>query len=103
MGTYPIRVGTQTDLLTFLLLRYCTFISRDPVQCYHEVSAQFLKGFFSWVCDQRRGKGGRRRPGIKHTCSLGTFWKWYQLVYKIEAGRKIDDMVMRQGLDVSRS
>ncbi|CAG8975500.1 hypothetical protein HYALB_00004819 [Hymenoscyphus albidus] len=81
---------------------YCTFIRQDTAQCFNTVSAEFLHGFFSWVCDQRRGKGGRRRPGIKHTSSLGTFWRWYQLVYKCETGRKIDDMVQRQGQDVIR-
>ncbi|CAG8976664.1 hypothetical protein HYALB_00002180, partial [Hymenoscyphus albidus] len=81
---------------------YCTFIRQDPFQCFNTVSAEFLHGFFSWVCYQRRGKGGRRRPGIKHTSSLGKFCKWYQLVYKCETGRKIDDMVQLQGQDVIR-
>lgn len=78
-------------------------MSEDPIQRYHDLTTQFLKGFLSWVCDQRRGKGGRRRPGIGHTSSLETFWKWYQLVYKLEAGKRIDDMIIRQGQDVSES
>ncbi|KAF4625152.1 hypothetical protein G7Y89_g13019 [Cudoniella acicularis] len=44
--------------------------------------------------------GGRRRPGIKHTSSLETFWKWYLMVYKRETGQKIDGMVQVQGQDV---
>jgi hypothetical protein len=64
---------------------------------------KFLKGFLSWVCDQRRGKGGRRRPGIRYISSLEIFWKWYQLVYKLEAGKRIDDMIIRQGQDIIES
>ncbi|KAH6667257.1 hypothetical protein B0J14DRAFT_603092, partial [Halenospora varia] len=80
--------------------QYCTFIREDPVQCFQKVSAKFLYGFLCWVCDERRGKGGRRRPGIKHTSSLETFWKWYLMVYRRETGEKIDGMVQVQGQDV---
>lgn len=41
--------------------------------CYNEVSAEFLHGFLSWVCDQRPGKGSQRRPGIEHASSLQIF------------------------------
>ncbi|KAH8585358.1 hypothetical protein B0O99DRAFT_679450, partial [Bisporella sp. PMI_857] len=80
--------------------RYCTFIKKHPVQCFQEVSANFLYGFLCWVCDQRRGKRGRRRPGIKHTSSLQTFWKWYLIVYRLETGMKIDGLVQVQGQNV---
>ncbi|KAH6668376.1 hypothetical protein B0J14DRAFT_675079, partial [Halenospora varia] len=80
--------------------QYCTYIREDPVQCFQKVSAKFLYGFLCWVCDQRRGKGGRRRPGIKHTSSLETFWKWYLMVYRRETGKKIDDMVQVHGQDL---
>ena len=83
-----------------LIFRYCSFIKHDPVRCFEEVSANFLYGFLCWVCDQRRGKGGRRRPGIKHTSSLQTFWKWYLIVCRLETGKRIDGMVQVQGQDV---
>ncbi len=49
-----------TDLC--FAFRYCTFQTLDPAKGYDEISPQFIHGFLSWVCDQRRGKGGRRRP-----------------------------------------
>lgn len=70
------------------------------MQCFRDISANFIYGFLCWVCDQRRGKGGRRRPGIRHTSSLETFWKWYLIVYRLEIGEKIAPMVQRQGQDV---
>lgn len=83
------------------LLRYCIFVRRDPIQAYHDLTIQSLKGFLSWVCDRRRGKNGRRRIGIRRLSSLQTFWKWYQLVYKVEAGKRIDEMILIQSRDVS--
>ncbi|KAG9247727.1 hypothetical protein BJ878DRAFT_553879 [Calycina marina] len=72
----------------------------DPAKCYDEISPQFIHGFLSWACDQRRGKGGRRRPGIKYASSLETFWKCYLIVYKIETGRKLDPMIQVNSQDV---
>jgi uncharacterized protein YehS (DUF1456 family) len=80
--------------------RYCDYVKKDLVDSFQRVNAQFLHGFLSWVCDQRRGKGGRRRPGIQHTSSLHTFWKWYLQLYYQEVGQKIDDIIKVQGLDV---
>jgi hypothetical protein len=95
-----MRVEICINYLFSFATRYCIFIRRDPVQYYYDVSTQFLKGFLSWVCDQRRRKGGRRQSDIKHTTSLETFWKWYLMVYKLEAGQKIDNMIMAPGQDV---
>ncbi|CZR67473.1 uncharacterized protein PAC_17372 [Phialocephala subalpina] len=80
--------------------RYCNFIGHDPFQCFQEVSANFLYGFLCWVCDQRRGKGGRRRAGIRHTSSLETFWKWYHIVHRLETSKKIDGIVQVQSQNV---
>ncbi|KAG4412166.1 hypothetical protein IFR04_014697 [Cadophora malorum] len=79
---------------------YCTFQTWDLAKCYKEISPQFIHGFLSWACDQRRGKGGRRRPGIKYASSLETFWKCYLIVYKIESGRKLNPMIQVNGQDV---
>ncbi|KAG9242359.1 hypothetical protein BJ878DRAFT_583873 [Calycina marina] len=65
----------------------------DPAKCYDDISPQFIHGFLGWACDQRRGKGGRRRPGIKYASSLETFWKCYLIVYKLETGRRLDPMI----------
>lgn len=86
--------------LQLTALRYRTYTRQYPVQCFQDVSANFLYGFLCWVCDRRRGKGGRRRPGIKRTSSLETFWKWYLMVYRSETGKKMDGMVQVQGFDV---
>ena len=39
---------------------------------------------------------------MKYTTSLETFWKWYQLVCKLEVGSRIDDWI-RQTQDVGWS
>lgn len=88
--------------------RFCRFQSRDPVECFHALSepeetVRYLKGFFSWRCDQRRGKNGRRTPGIKYKSSLETFWKCWHLVYKREVGHGLDKMTIVQVEDVSYS
>ncbi|KFY96390.1 hypothetical protein V500_02463 [Pseudogymnoascus sp. VKM F-4518 (FW-2643)] len=97
---YSPNTQVQLDRVKLQWDQYCSYIKKDPAQCFRDVTIRFLKGFLSWVCDQRRGKGGRRRPGIKHTTSLETFWKWYNLVYKLEVGEKIDEMIIRQGQDL---
>ena len=95
----PQHSRDLTDLC--FAFRYCTFQTWDPAKCYDEISAQFIHGFLSWVCDQRRGKGGRRRPGIKYASSLETFWKCYLIVYRVETKRKMDPMIQVNGQDVS--
>ncbi|KAH7379041.1 hypothetical protein BKA64DRAFT_698284 [Cadophora sp. MPI-SDFR-AT-0126] len=90
---YSPKTQIQLDRVKEHHDQYCTFQTWDPAKCYDEISPQFIHGFLSRVCDQRRGKGGRRRPGIKYASSLETFWKCYLIVYKIETGRKIDPMI----------
>ncbi|KAL5312965.1 hypothetical protein ACEPPN_019391 [Leptodophora sp. 'Broadleaf-Isolate-01'] len=97
---YSPKTQAQLDRVKEHHEQYCTFQTWDPAKCYDEISPQFMHGFLSWVCDQRRGKGGRRRPGIKYASSLETFWKCYLIVYKIETGRKIDPMIQVNGQDV---
>jgi hypothetical protein len=83
-------------------------LSRDPVEDFHSISdtentVRMLKAFFSWRCDQQRGKHGRRAPGIKMKSSLETFWKtWYQ-VYKAEVGHGFESMTLRRIDDASKS
>ncbi|EDN05111.1 predicted protein [Histoplasma mississippiense (nom. inval.)] len=81
--------------------RYCEYMRRrDVLDAYQTLSIQSLKGFLSWACDQRRGKGGRRRPGIQVVSSLETFWKQFSQVYKQDTGDSIDPLIMAQAQDV---
>ncbi|KAL2371355.1 hypothetical protein RJ035_006201 [Blastomyces gilchristii] len=80
--------------------RFCEYMHRDVSHAYRTLSIQSLKAFFSWACDQRRGKDGRRRSGIKNISSLETFWKQYSQVYKEDNGNDIDPLIMKQAQDV---
>ncbi|OJD16129.1 hypothetical protein AJ78_03709 [Emergomyces pasteurianus Ep9510] len=80
--------------------QYCKYMKRDVFVAYRALSIQSLKGFLSWACDQRRGKGGRRRPGIQAVSSLITFWKQYSQAYKQDTSNDIDPLIMSQSQDV---
>ncbi|KAF1964356.1 hypothetical protein BU23DRAFT_585611 [Bimuria novae-zelandiae CBS 107.79] len=47
------------------------------------------------LIDRIEGKGGRRRWGMKHTSSLGTYWKVFRLVYERATGVKLDGKMNR--------
>jgi hypothetical protein len=64
-------------------------------------TVRFLYAYFGWRCDIRRGKNGRRTPGIQYKSSLETFWKNWHLVLKEETTseglsgeiqKKVDDV-----------
>ncbi|EER43787.1 conserved hypothetical protein [Histoplasma capsulatum H143] len=80
--------------------RYCEYMRRDALDAHRTLSIQSLKGFLSWACDQRRGKGGRRRPGIQVVSSLETFWKQFSQIHKQDTGDSIDPLIMAQAQDV---
>ncbi|KKZ66102.1 hypothetical protein EMCG_08141 [[Emmonsia] crescens] len=80
--------------------QYCEYMRRDVLDAYRTLSIQSIKGFLSWACDQRRGKGGRRRPGIQAVSSLGTFWKQFSQICKQDTGASIDPLTMAQAQDV---
>jgi len=63
---------------------------------FWNISLQALYSFFDWMLNQRRGKGGRRLRGTKTTTSLGTYWKFFRLVYKSKTGSKINPTLNRQ-------
>jgi hypothetical protein len=54
-----------------------------------EETVRFLKALFSWRCDQRRGKDGRRTAGVNTKSTLDAFWKWWHLIYKAEVGHGV--------------
>ncbi|EGC46846.1 C2H2 finger domain-containing protein [Histoplasma capsulatum var. duboisii H88] len=70
--------------------KFCAYLKREPKDMYQRMDVQMLYAFFSWVLNQRRGKGGRRRQGLKYQSSLDTYWKIFRLVYEREVQEKID-------------
>ncbi|EQL28673.1 hypothetical protein BDFG_08585 [Blastomyces dermatitidis ATCC 26199] len=85
--------------------RFCKGAKRDPVECLPclsetEETVRFLKALFSWRCDQRRGKDGRRTPGLKTKSSLDAFWKWWHLIYKAEVGHGLSKDIQVKIRDV---
>lgn len=85
--------------------RFCNGTKRGPVECLSwlsdtEETVRFLKALFSWRCDQRRGKNGRRTPGVKTKSSLDLFWKWWHLIYKAEVGHKLSKDIQVKIRDV---
>lgn len=86
--------------------RFCQGTKRDPVECLSwlsdtEETVRFLKALFSWRCDQRRGKDGRRTAGIKKKSSLEAFWKWWHLIYKARVGHGLSQDIKVKVYDVS--
>lgn len=107
-----IGTGESVPLPWFLQLhlvnysRFCEGGKRDPVECFFwlsdtEETIRFLKALFSWRYDQRRGKNGRRTPGLKYKSSLETFWKWWHLVYKAEVGHGLSKDTIVKIEDIS--
>ncbi|EDN06867.1 predicted protein [Histoplasma mississippiense (nom. inval.)] len=69
--------------------KFCACVKRDPKEMYQRMDVKMLYTFFRWVLNQRRGKGGRRRQGLKYQSSLETYWKIFRLVYEREMQEKI--------------
>ncbi|KAF1964005.1 hypothetical protein BU23DRAFT_521662, partial [Bimuria novae-zelandiae CBS 107.79] len=72
-----------------------TYLGRTDLRSHMTVSVGTLYTFFSWLLDQRQGKGGRKRRGIKFASSLGTYWKVYRLVYERATSLKLDGKMNR--------
>ncbi|KAF2875770.1 hypothetical protein BDV95DRAFT_626203 [Massariosphaeria phaeospora] len=72
-----------------------TSLQRRDVASYKTVTIGTLLTFFTWLLDQRQGKDGRKRRGIKFASSLGTYWKVYRLVYERATGAKLDGKINR--------
>jgi uncharacterized protein YehS (DUF1456 family) len=76
--------------------RFCACLRRDPQEELERVSVPILFTFLDWVLNLRRGKNGRRLPGVKCKSSLDTFWKVLRLVYENETSNKIRKQMNRQ-------
>ncbi|KAH2975874.1 hypothetical protein KXV25_006790 [Aspergillus fumigatus] len=106
LENFDETVYTQEDYSegTLLLLnrveqkwfQFCACIRRDPQEEYLRLSIGILYTFLDWVLNLRRGKDGRRLPGIKRKSSLETFWKVFRLVYERATSSKIEKPMNRQ-------
>ncbi|CCF41454.1 C2H2 finger domain-containing protein [Colletotrichum higginsianum] len=68
---------------------YCAVLDREPRHCYETLSIKILYNFFDWYLNQKVGKDGRKRSGIKKKSSLVTFWKIFRLVFERAMGEGI--------------
>ncbi|CAI7565337.1 unnamed protein product [Penicillium viridicatum] len=68
----------------------------DPQQEFLKLSVGILYTFLDWALNLRRGKNGRRLPGIKRKSSLETFWKVFRLVFERATSGKIENRMNRQ-------
>ena len=83
-------------MLTASLSRFCSeILLRDPQQCYKALSTRQLYNFFDWCLNQKVGKNGRRKRGIKKKSSLGTYWKVFRLVFERATEEKIHPKLNR--------
>ncbi|KAJ5283267.1 hypothetical protein N7505_001247 [Penicillium chrysogenum] len=91
---YSPKTQERLDEAQHFWDEFCKGTKRDPVECLSwlsdsEETVRFLKALFSWRCDQRRGKDGRRTAGVKTKSTLDAFWKWWHLIYKAEVGHEL--------------
>ncbi|KAJ5471584.1 hypothetical protein N7530_008941 [Penicillium desertorum] len=91
---YSPKTQERLDEAQHFWDEFCKGTKRDPVECLSwlsdsEETVRFLKALFSWRCDQRRGKDGRRTAGVKTKSTLDAFWKWWHLIYKAEIGHSL--------------
>lgn len=81
---------------SIVLPRFCAFIKKDPNEEYHRLSIAILYNFLDWALNLKRGKNGRRLPGIKCKSSLDTFWKVFRLVFERSTSKKIGNQMNRR-------
>ncbi|KJZ72256.1 hypothetical protein HIM_08398 [Hirsutella minnesotensis 3608] len=83
-----------------LLDAFCEILELDVQDCYRSVSEsrslRLLYNFFDWSLNQKIGKDGRKRRGIKKSSSLGTYWKVFRLVFERATGDKLDSKMNRR-------
>uniref|UniRef100_A0A4E9EQ78 Uncharacterized protein n=1 Tax=Gibberella zeae TaxID=5518 RepID=A0A4E9EQ78_GIBZA len=75
---------------------YCNFTNRNPKDCLQNLDYQKTTGFFTWICIQKTGVGGRRLRGLKSASSLKQHWKFFREVYWRETKKRIDDVLKRK-------
>ena len=83
-------------MLTALSSRFCSLVLlQDPQKCYKVLSTRQLYNFFDWILNQKVGKDGRKKRGIKKKSSLGTYWKVFRLVFERAMEEKIHPKLNR--------
>ncbi|EDN08224.1 predicted protein [Histoplasma mississippiense (nom. inval.)] len=87
---YAIGTLALQDRIRQEWLSYCKFLKSDAKAMYQQLDYRVLYTFFDWMLNQRRGKNGRRRQGIKRKSALNTYWKNFRTVYELEMHEKID-------------
>ncbi|UQC77422.1 C2H2 finger domain-containing protein [Colletotrichum lupini] len=87
---YSLGTTVLLDAVEGQWHQFCAVIKRDVQQCYATISTSIMHTFFDWLLNQKVGKDGRRKRGIKKKSSLGTYWKVFRLVYERAVGDKLD-------------
>lgn len=65
------------------------------MKCYTEISIKVIYHFLTWVVNQKVGKDGRRKRGIRRKNSLITFWCTFRLAFQRATAYKIDQFIDR--------
>ncbi|OJD20581.1 hypothetical protein ACJ73_08084 [Blastomyces percursus] len=74
-----------------------------PKEALRQASANDVHLFFNWVLGKlKRGKKGRRLPGIKVEDSLNTDWKYFSGYYKKETGGVMSEKMRNKILNGKR-
>ncbi|KAL4404021.1 C2H2 finger domain-containing protein [Colletotrichum abscissum] len=92
---YSLGTTVLLDAVEGQWHQFCAVIKRDVQQCYATISTSIMHTFFDWLLNQKVGKDGRRKRGIKKKSSLGTYWKVFRLVYERAVGDKLDPKLNR--------
>ncbi|KAH1913545.1 hypothetical protein KXW47_005429, partial [Aspergillus fumigatus] len=93
---YAKGTTTLLDRVKEKWSQFCACLRKDPREELERVSVPILFTFLDWLLNLRRGKNGRRLPGVKCKSSLDTFWKVFRLVYENETSNKIGKQMNRQ-------
>lgn len=87
-------------VLTDGICRFCYSVRELRGDClarqgFEAISVAVLKNFFDWFMNEKKGKDGRKKRGIKKKSSLETMWKLFRLVFEREMGEKLDPKMNR--------
>ncbi|KAB8222978.1 hypothetical protein BDV33DRAFT_201117 [Aspergillus novoparasiticus] len=74
---------------------FCACLRKDPEQEFQKLSIAIQHTFLGWALNLRRGKIGRRLPGIRRKSSLETFGKAFRLVFERATSEKIGKQMNR--------
>lgn len=80
--------------------RFCTKALRQKSEDvdYHSLNFKMIYHFLDWNLNQRTGKNGRSKRGLKSKSSLVTFWCIFRLAFERATTFKIDELIDRRRL-----